>query len=455
MWKTYPGFNNHVTSWSSTRNGGFTSQIDPDLDHPASDGDVYYRSMVSLSGLTTDTVRTVVTTPVLPATYHALTPARILDTRDGTGGLSGPFASHMARPFQVTGAGGVPGNATSVTGNLTVTQPTSIGFLYIGPLAMNYPTSSTLNFPKNDDRANAVTVTLGVGGVLWVTFAAPTTGPSAHVIFDVTGYFTPDTSGATYVPLVPARILDTRDGTGGLAGPFVSHQARAFQVTGAGGVPGSATAVTGNLTVTGQGYLGFLFIGPVAMDYPTSSTLNFPMNDDRANAVTVQLGTGGKLAVTYAAPVGVGAVTAHVIFDVTGYFVPTMAGSVYVPLTPARILDTRDGTGGLPGPFSSHVARAFQVTGAGGVPGNATAVTGNLTITGQGYLGFLFIGPIAMNNPTSSTLNFPKGDDRANAVTVQLGGGGTLAVTYAAPAAAGGVSAHVIFDVTGYFMPSS
>ena len=33
-------------------------------------------------------------------TYHALTPARILDTRDGTGGLSGPFVSHVARTFQ-------------------------------------------------------------------------------------------------------------------------------------------------------------------------------------------------------------------------------------------------------------------------------------------------------------------------------------------------------------------
>jgi hypothetical protein len=55
---------------------------------------------------------------------------------------------------------------------------------------MNNPTSSTLNFPMNDDRANAVTVVLG-GGTLSITYAAATSGPTAQVIFDVTGYFTP------------------------------------------------------------------------------------------------------------------------------------------------------------------------------------------------------------------------------------------------------------------------
>ncbi len=382
-----------------------------------------------------------------PATYHALTPARILDSRDGTGGLSGPFSSHVARTFQVTGAGGVPSGASAVTGNLTVTGQTSNGFLFIGPSAMSNPTSSTLNFPVRDDRANAVTVALGLGGALSITYAAPTTGKTAHVIFDVTGYFTPGAGGATYYPLAPARVLDSRDGTGGLSGPFSSHVARTFQVTGVGGVPSGASAVTGNLTVTGQTANGFLFIGPVAMNNPTSSTLNFPRGDDRANAVTVALGTGGKLSVTYAAPTA--GPTANVIFDVTGYFVTGTGGSMYVPLNPSRILDTRNGTGGLAGPFSSHAARAFAVSGHGGVPAGATAVTGNLTVTSQTANGFLFIGPVATNNPTSSTLNFPRGDDRANAVAVALGAGGTLSITYAAPTT--GPAAQVIFDVTGYF----
>ena len=385
-----------------------------------------------------------VTLPLAGATYFPLTPTRLLDTRNGTG-LSSTFSSHVARTFQVTG-GAIPASATAVTGNLTVTQQTSAGFLYIGPVAANNPTSSTLNFPLGDDRANAVTVALSGTGTLSITYAASTLGPTAQVIFDVTGYFTPDASGATYHALTPSRILDSRDHTGGL-GIFSSHGAQTFLVRGVGGVPASATAVTGNLTVTGQSSAGFLYIGPVGMANPTSSTLNFPLGDDRANAVTVALGGGGTLSVTYAAAT-LGP-TAQVIFDVTGYFTPDMTGATYHTLTPTRLLDTRSNTG-LSGPSSSHVARPFQVTG-GVVLSGATAVTGNLTVTQQTTGGFLYIGPVAQNNPTSSTLNFPLGDDRANAVTVALGTGGTLSVTYAASTL--GPTAQVIFDVTGYFAP--
>jgi len=88
-----------------------------------------------------------------------------------------------------------------------------------------------------------------------------------------------------------------------------------------------------------------------------------------------------------------------------GYFTPDASGASYVPLSPARVLDSRYGIG-LSGTFSSHVARTFVVTGTGVVPPDATAVTGNLSVTGQTSLGLLYIGPVAMNDPTSSTLNF-------------------------------------------------
>jgi hypothetical protein len=455
MWKTYPGFNNHVSSWASSQNAGMTSQMDPSLDHPASDGDVYYRSLVSLPGLTTTTVRTSSLVASAPSTYHALTPTRILDTRDGTGGLSGRFNSPIARTFQVTGAGGVPTGASAVTGNLTVTQQSSAGYLFMGPIATNNPSSSTLNFPVGDNRANAVTVALGTGGTLSVTFIAASGGSgSTDVVVDVTGYFTPDTTGATYHALTPTRILDSRDGTGGLSGTFSSYVARTFHVTGSGGVPAGAVAVTGNLTVTQQSADGYLFIGPVAANNPTSSTLNFPVGDNRANAVAVALGTGsalGTLSITYVA--GPSGATTHVVFDVTGYFTQDATGASFVPLLPIRVLDSRDGTGGLSGPFNAYVARTFQMTGAGGVPAGAKAITGNLTVTQQTSAGILFMGPVATNNPTSSTLNFPVGDNRANGVTVALGSGGTLSVTYVGGAL--GATAQVVFDVSGYFTTGS
>jgi hypothetical protein len=216
--------------------------------------------------------------------------------------------------------GGVPAGATAVTGNLTVTGQTSGGYLFIGPTATNNPTSSTLNFPVGDDRANAVAVQLGAGGGLAITFVGPNNSQSAQAIFDVTGYFTPDTTGATYHALSPTRVLDTRSGTGGLSGPFGNHAARTFGVSGgSSGVPAGAIAATGNLTVTGQTSSGYLYIGPVAMSNPSGSTLNFPVGDDRAKAVTVALG-GGTLSITFVAPSN--GPTAQAIFDVTGYFTP-------------------------------------------------------------------------------------------------------------------------------------
>jgi len=164
-----------------------------------------------------------------------------------------------------------------------------------------------------------VTVAVGPGGTLSATYVAPTSGKTTQVIFDVTGYFTPDTSGARYVPLTPSRVLDTRSGTE-LSGPFASHVARTFGVTGPDGVPSNATAVTGNLTVTAQTSLGYLYLGPIATNNPTSSTLNFPVGDDRANGVTVAVGPGGTLSATYVAPTS--GKTTQVIFDVTGYFTP-------------------------------------------------------------------------------------------------------------------------------------
>ena len=153
-----------------------------------------------------------VVTPLPGATYHALTPVRLLDSRIGNG-LTGAFKAKQARTFQVTGRGGVPANATGVTGNLTVTGQTAGGYLYLGPVATNSPTSSTLNFPLGDTRANGVTVALGTGGKLSVTYMAGT-GKTAQVVFDVTGYFTPDASGATYHALAPVRLLDSRIGNG-------------------------------------------------------------------------------------------------------------------------------------------------------------------------------------------------------------------------------------------------
>ena len=335
-------------------------------------------------------------------TYVALPPARLVDTRIGLG-LSGALVSGVPQTFQVAGLGGVPSNASAVTGILTVNRTTSGGYVALGPVPTATPSTSTLNFPQGDTRANGVTVTLGAGGTLSAVFKG-TNGTTTALIFDVTGYFLPDTSGATYVALPPARLVDTRIGLG-LPDALVSGVPQTFQVAGLGGVPSNASAVTGILTVNRTTSGGYVALGPVPTATPSTSTLNFPQGDTRANGVTVTLGAGGTLSAVFR---GTDGTTTALIFDVTGYFLPDSSGATYVALPPARLVDTRIGIG-LSGALVSGVPRTFQVTGRGGVPANAVAVTGNLTVD-RGHLGRLRRpGPGAHGDPVDLDPQLPPG----------------------------------------------
>ena len=155
------------------------------------------------------------------------------------------------------------------------------------------------------------------------------------------------------------------------------------------------------------------------------------------------LDKSGALTVIFIGPAGS---TAHLVFDVSGYYTRS-GGWVYTPVPPVRLLDSRTGNG-LSGYFTSMAPRGFSVRGRGGIPSEAKAVTGNLTVTAQTALGYGFMAATASSEPTSSTLNFPKGDNRANGVTLSLSSGGGLQVVYAAAA---GAKTHFVVDISGYF----
>jgi CSLREA domain-containing protein len=267
------------------------------------------------------------------STYKVVTPNRIVDTRPPhPKGLLTPLTANLFQTFNV--ANRVPGDPTrnippeavAVTGNLTVTGQTAPGYFAITTEGTDTPLTSTLNFPLNDNRANGLTVPLGAGSTLNITYVAKA-GAKAQVIFDVTGYFLPDGTGASYVVVTPNRLVDSRPPPLGLPGHLVANLFQTFNVTNrlpgdsTRNIPNTAIAVTGNLTVAGQTAAGFFSLGPIGTDAPGTSTLNFPLNDNRANGVTVPLAVGapGKLSVTYGASAGA---TAQVIFDVTGYFLP-------------------------------------------------------------------------------------------------------------------------------------
>jgi hypothetical protein len=391
--------------------------------------------------------------PVYPdSTFVGTTPTRILDTRIGLG-LSGTLVSTFPRTFHVSGnLGGtlgtvVPSNAVAVVGNLTVTGSNSAGYVYLGPDSVSSPSSSTINFPAGDNRANGVTVPLDANGCLSAVFIG-ISGRSTHLVFDVTGYYLPGDAGSFFQAVAPARLLDSRTGTG-VPAQFISKQPQTFMVKGRTDslgnviVPADAIAVTGNLTITNASSAGYAYIGPVFASLPGSSSINAPPGDNRANNVTVALDSNGALSVVY---VGVDGSHADLIFDVAGYFTKS-GGWRYVPVVPTRLLDSRYGNG-LGGVFQSRAPRAFAVLGRWPIPAGAMAVTGNLTVTSQTAAGYGFMAASAPAYPTSSTINFPVGDNRANGVTLQLSSSGTLDIVYGVNSYA---TTNFIFDVSGYF----
>jgi spore germination protein YaaH len=385
---------------------------------------------------------------VASTTYYPLKePVRLVDSRIPKG-LLGKLVANTPGTFQVSGPDGtadVPIGAVAVTGNVTVTGETNSGTLYLGPFPMPKPSSSTLNFRNGDTTANGVTVALSGTGSLSATFMS-TAGSKTNLVFDLTGYFAPDTGGDTYHQMTPpARLLDTRIARG-LPGKFVAGTPRSFVVAGVGAIDASAKAVTGNLTVVNSSSAGVIYLGPDPVAKPLTSTINFKKGQVIANNLTVALSLGGKLSATLIA--GAGSKT-DLVFDVTGFYTADATGVKFVPVTPARLLDTRSGNG-LVGKLKANVPRSFQIASRNSVPAAAKAITGNLTVVNETNSWAIYAGPTPSAKPPTSNLNFGRGDIRANGLTVALGTGGGLSVTYLSSVRS---TTDLVLDVTGYFIP--
>jgi hypothetical protein len=212
-------------------------------------------------------------------------------------------------------------------------------------------------------------------------------------------------------------------------------------VAGAYGLPATGVkAVAGNVTVVYPTSRGYVFVGPTATSTPSSSTINFPAGDIRANNFIVPVADDGTISAVLIAGSG----ATDLIIDISGYY--TSGGSQYHTLVPARIMDTRSGLG--LGTFSAGVPQTLQVAGNGGVPTGASAVTANLTVTQQSRYGFASVGPSVDPSTPFSNLNFPSGDNRANGLVVPLANDGSLQLVYGA---ADGYTTALILDVSGYY----
>lgn len=368
--------------------------------------------------------------------YHAVTPTRLLDTRNGTGGTTGPIAKNgkvvLTLPSSITDSG--HGTLRAVTLNLTVTQPTALGLVtaYSTGLSQN-PTTSNLNYSKGQTIANLVTVPVVSNQIV----LAVTSGGTEQLIADLEGYYTSgdDATNAGFGSVKPARIMDTRHNIGGVGGRVAGGKTIKLKLPSS--VPTGAAAVVLNVTAVAPATAGFVSAFPDGST-PNTSNVNYPAGANLPNLVIVSVPADRTIDFKNG---GSGAV--DIVADLDGYF-STSATAKFVPFFPTRLFDTRKDGGPL-GPYSYEwyaMAYALQV------PTPAlTAALYNVTVTQPTAPGFVSVVPDPISTlPSVSNLNFGKGQTIANSVLAPMTDG---LQDYANGSPTGSI--QLISDLFGYF----
>ena len=370
--------------------------------------------------------------------YTALLPTRLLDTRAG----DQPLGPGDSRSQTVTG-GSVPAPATAVTLNVTATDTTASSYLTVYPAGGTQPLVSNLNWAQGETVSNLVIVPVGAAGqVMFYNDLGQT-----DLAVDLEGYFAPEPSGTTagsYVPLTPARITDTRVGSGEpyADGALTPGSTLNIQVTGGGGVPASGVAAALlNVTVTDTSASSYLTVYPEGEAQPLASNLNWTAGETVANRVLVPVGPTGQ--VTVYNQLG----STDVVVDVDGYFTdgspPPGDASLFVPVSPVRLLDTRQ-TGQTLEPGGTLPT---AMTGLDGIASNAIAVVSNVTATDTTSPSYFTVYPGGVQ-PLASDLNWGPGQTVPNLTVASVGGAGGTSFFNAAG------TADLVIDVFGYFVPA-
>jgi Putative binding domain, N-terminal len=250
--------------------------------------------------------------------------------------------------------------------------------------------------------STARTGTLTIAGQTFTVTQSPASSTTTATSFLIT-------APATAVVGSPVAFTVTALDDGGQAIPSYSGEVH-FTTT-----DGTATP-PGNATLNGSGKFSISLL--------TAGTQTITVNDVTSPSIT---GTSGNIVVTPA------------------------SGSLYVPMAPCRVADTRNSPGPFGGPLvSASVTRSFVIPNSPdcAIPSTATAYSMNLTVVPRGTLGYVTIWPAGDSQPLASTLNSIDGRIKANASIVPAGSGGAISV-FATD------DADVILDISGYFVPAS
>ena len=206
--------------------------------------------------------------------FNPYGPTRIMDTRSGLGGavrLPAGATVQLALPT-------VPAGATAVALNVTSDGASGPGFATVYPCAVGLPRTATVNFVAGDTRPNNTIVGIG-GGVCIYSMT------STEIIVDLTGYFA--STGLSYLPTTPTRLIDTRTTVGYLsAASAVSYRPATASL-------GTYSAVSAavNIAAVDHAVPGYVTTYD-CITRTTTAAVNAVVGQVNANGAIVPLGNG-------------------------------------------------------------------------------------------------------------------------------------------------------------------
>ncbi|MFF9054792.1 peptidoglycan recognition protein [Streptomyces erythrochromogenes] len=254
-----------------------------------------------------------------------------------------------------------------------------------------------------------------------------------------------DVSDVKYVPVLPKRLMDTREGVGVPKAKIAAGEVATLKVAGVQGIPAyGVTSVALNVTATNPTEAGHVSVYPNGVARPSTSNLNFTAGQTIPNLVVVPVQDG---IVQFYNSAG----TVDLIADINGFFLASGEGGTHMNVGPKRVLDTRGGTGGVPtAPVGPGGVLDLDLSAVDGLPApdGLTAVVLNVTATNPTQPSFVSVYPTGTTRTSASNLNFTAGQTIPNLVIVPVVNGKVSFYNNAG-------SVDLVADITGYFTPSN
>ena len=242
----------------------------------------------------------------------------------------------------------------------------------------------------------------------------------------------PGDDDATFVPITPCRLADTRPEPVrvGTAGAFGVADTKTFVVHGTQGdctIPSDAVAVSMNVTAVGATVLSFLKFWPDG-DQPLASSLNpAPGQPPIPNAVTVDLSDTGAFNIYNDKG------TVNVVIDINGYYTAASLKELASRLAAVETSTAANSLGVTTNARDINAVEASAATNASGVTTNAgdiDAVEASAATNTAGIAGLDAAQPFAVTA-------------RDNIESLTAAGGVVVSVAVTAP-----VAGHVTVNST-------